>query len=264
MVPDPIVASTDRSAAYRDGCWIYAPFATRTTCQYGKGSVRIALVGNSHAGMWLPTLQVLARRHGWRITAFLASQCNATEAPLEFYSSVNTAGCLDYGDWALDQTRGKAFDLVITVERQSIPTEGDTWSTTPATAYAGYTKYLRRWSAAGTNVLVVRDSPYPGRTLQSVPDCLARHPRNHSACSGTPETWRSMDPLYAAATDRGLPGISTMDVTRYFCTATECPAVIGSVVTYFDASHMTATYGRSLAPYVDAEIVAALSRGGSQ
>ena len=73
-----------------------------------------------------------------------------------------------------------------------------------------------------------------------------------------------MDPLYAAATDRGLPGISTMDVTRYFCTATECPAVIGSVVTYFDASHMTATYGRSLAPYVDAEIVAALSRGGSQ
>ena len=73
-----------------------------------------------------------------------------------------------------------------------------------------------------------------------------------------------MDPLYAAAMGLGLPGISAMDSTRYFCTATECPAVIGSVVTYFDASHMTATYARSLAPYVDTEIVAALSRGSSR
>jgi peptidoglycan/LPS O-acetylase OafA/YrhL len=264
MVPDPVVASTDRSTAYRDGCWNYAPFATRTTCQYGRGSVRVALVGNSHAGMWLPALQVLGKRQGWSITTFLASQCNATDAPLEFASSVNTAGCLDYGDWTLHQTRGKAFDLVITVERQSIRTQGDSWTETAATAYAGYRKYLRAWSAAGTNVLVVRDSPYPGRTLQSVPDCLARHPRNHRACSGTPDEWRSMDPLYAAATDLGLPGISTMDVTPFFCTATVCPAVIGSVVTYFDNSHMTATYARSLAPYVNAEIVAALTRGSSR
>ena len=73
-----------------------------------------------------------------------------------------------------------------------------------------------------------------------------------------------MDPLYAAATDLGLPGMSTLDPTHFFCTATECPAVIGSVVTYFDASHMTATYARSLAPYVDTEIVAALSRGSSR
>ena len=258
MVPQPLVAATDRSDAYRDGCWNYAPFATRITCQYGRGRVRIALVGNSHAGQWLPALQVLAKKHGWTITTFLASQCNATDASLEFYSSTKTAGCLAYGNWALDRTRGKAFDLVITTERQSVTTLGDSWSTTMPTAVAGYTTYLKAWSAAGTKVLVLRDTPFPGKTQQSVPDCLAQHPTDETACGGTPNTWTWMDPLFAAATSLGLPGISALDETRYFCTATVCPAVIGSVVTYFDASHMTATYSRSLAPFVDPAIETAL------
>jgi len=263
MVPEPVVAASDRSDAYRDGCWSYAPFAARPTCHYGSGKVRIALVGNSHAGQWLPTLQVLARQHGWSITTFLASQCNATDAALELYTAAKTAGCLAYGGWVLDQTRGGAFDLVITSERQSVPTDGDGWATTGPKAVAGYASYLRRWSDAGTNVLVLQDSPYPGGTLASVPDCLAQHRSDHSACGGTPESWGRMDPLYAAATGVALPGISSMEVMRYFCTARECPAVIGSVVTYFDASHMTATYARSLAPFVDAEISAALSRGSA-
>lgn len=264
MVPDPVVARTDDSDAYRDGCWNYAPFSTHRICHYGQGDVRIALVGNSHAGQWLPTLQVLAKEHGWTITTFLASQCNATDAPLEFFSSAKTAGCLAYGRWVMDQTGGHAFDLVITSERQSVRTEGDDWATTLPTAISGYTSYLQRWSDAGTNLLILHDTPYPGRTLQSVPDCLARHPTDQTACAGTPETWYWMDPFYTAATDLGLPGIATLDSAPFLCTATVCPAVIGSVVTYFDASHMTATYARTVAPFVEADILAALSRGTSQ
>jgi peptidoglycan/LPS O-acetylase OafA/YrhL len=260
LVPEPVVARTDQPDAYRDGCWNYAPFATRTICEYGSGPARIALVGNSHAGQWLPTLQRLAKRNGWTVTTFLASQCNATDAALEFFSSSKSDGCLAHGRWVMDQTRGRAFDLVITSQRQSVRTKGDTWGTTLPTAVAGYTSYLQQWSEAGTNVLILRDTPFPGRTLESVPDCLALHRTNHSACGGTPETWRSMDPLYDAARDAQLPGISTMETQRYLCTATECPAVIGTVVAYFDASHMTATYARSVAPFVEAEVLAALNR----
>ncbi|MGH2407420.1 MAG: acyltransferase family protein [Candidatus Limnocylindrales bacterium] len=258
MVPKPLIASTDRSDAYRDGCWIYDPFTAHTICRYGNGDIHVALVGNSHAGEWLPTLQVLAKLHGWTITTFLASRCNATDAPLKLYAA--TVGCLAYGTWVMKQTSGQAFDLVITSERQSVTTQNDSWATTLPIAVAGYSSYLRRWSDAGTNVLVVQDTPYPGQTLQSVPDCLALHPRNQPACGGTPAAWDWIDPLYVAATAAALPGISTLATRPYFCTATACPAVIGSVVTYWDASHMTATYARSIAPFVDAEIVAALSR----
>lgn len=259
MVPQPVVARTDRSDAYRDGCWNYAPFATHTTCSYGKGTIRIALVGNSHAGQWLPTLQVLAKQHGWAITTFLASQCNATDAALEFYSAAKSDGCLAYGDWAMARTSGDAFDLVITSERQSVRTKGDSWAQTEPTAVAGYTSYLKAWSGAGTTVLVLRDTPYPGRTLDSVPDCLAQHVTHQDACDGTPDGWRWMDPQFDAATALSLPGITPIDVTPYLCTPTVCPAVIGTVVAYFDKSHMTATYARSLAPYLEAEILAAMS-----
>ena len=101
----------------------------------------------------------------------------------------------------------------------------------------------------------------PGKTVTSIPDCLAQHRTNQAACDGTPDSWHSSDPLYAAATELVLPGIAAIDVTPYLCTATVCPAVIGTVIAYFDASHMTATYGRTIAPLIEADILAVLARG---
>ena len=263
MRPEPIVARTDRSDAYYDGCWMYAPFGVKRTCDYGKGQVRIALVGNSHAGQWLPTLQVLAKKHGWKVTTFLASQCNATDTELQLFTAAKNAGCLEYGRWVMEQTKGDAFDLVVTSQRQSLKTPGDDLAGTEAKAIAGYTSYLTRWSEAGTNLLVIQDTPFPHQTVPSIPDCLARHPRDQDACNGTPEDWRWIDPLYEVATTTGLPRVSTLESYRFLCTDTVCPAVIGGLIAYFDGSHMTATYARSIAPFVEAEIITALERRSS-
>jgi peptidoglycan/LPS O-acetylase OafA/YrhL len=262
MVPQPLAAATDRSDAYADGCWNYVPFETRITCTYGKSPVKVALVGNSHGGQWLPALQVLAKRHDWQITTYLASQCNATDAPLEWFSATKTAGCLAYGDWVMDSTKGSKYDLVIVSQRQSLRTDNDSWAETGPAATAGYSTYLQRWAAAGTKVLILRDTPFPGNTLDSVPDCLAKHPKNQPACGGTPDEWRSGDPLFGAATKLALPGVTLIDVTPYFCTPAVCPAVIGTIVAYFDASHMTATYARTIAPFIEPQILAAFDAGG--
>jgi peptidoglycan/LPS O-acetylase OafA/YrhL len=258
MVPSPIAAATDRSDAYPDGCFNYAPFGSRRTCTYGNGPIKVALVGNSHAGQWLPAMQALAKRNGWTVTTYIASQCNVTDAALEFYSAAKTQGCLDWGQWVMSRTRGDAYDLVVISERQSVPTDNDGWDGTRAVAEAGFTAYLRRWSDAGTNVAVLQDTPYPGKTLGSVPDCLARHAKNQLACAGTPDSWRPMDPLFSAALATPMPGITPIDARRFLCTDTICPAVIGTLIAYFDASHMTATYARSIAPYIEAELLALL------
>jgi peptidoglycan/LPS O-acetylase OafA/YrhL len=262
MFPQPALAKDDRSDAYADDCFTNPPFKSRKTCTYGTGPVRVALVGNSHAGQWLPALQVLAKRHGWTITTFLVSQCNATDAPLNFNTEEKTTGCLAYGRWILEQTAGPKFSLVVTSQRQSLTVRGTDANTRLDAAVRGYKSYLAKWSDAGTNVLVIRDSPDPGQTLDSVPDCLAQHPADHAACDGTPTSWYWMDPLEQAAREVALPGISTINMLRYFCTQTRCPAVIGTVVTYFDYSHMTATYARTLAPYLDEPIAAALRLQG--
>jgi hypothetical protein len=39
-----------------------------------------------------------------------------------------------------------------------------------------------------------------------------------------------------------------------------CHAVTGGVITYFDGSHLTATYSHTLAPYLDPPITGLLAR----
>ncbi|WP_417235167.1 acyltransferase family protein [Arthrobacter sp.] len=247
MVPEPALAKDDKSAAYADGCWSNQPFTERPTCTYGDGPTRVALVGNSHAGHWLPALQKIAKEKGWTITTFLVSRCNPSDARQKFDTAAKSEACYQYGQWVLDQTAHGQFDRIITSERQSVPIEGTSWSSTEKPAVQGYSSYLKKWTAGGTPVSVIRDVPYPGNVISNIPDCLAEHTNNHAACSGTPQSWEWMDPLATAAKDLDSPKVSVVNMEKYFCIDGKCPAVIGGVVTYFDGSHITATYGRTLA-----------------
>jgi hypothetical protein len=155
------------------------------------------------------------------------------------------------------QTSGNRYDLVITSERQSVSVSGHTMQASHDAAVAGYRTYLERWLAAGTHLLVLHDTTSPSVPDGTVPDCLAAHPTQVAACDGTPTSWGYPDPLYDAATELAPP-VATANLLPYLCTDTACPAVIGSVVVYFDSSHMTATYARTLAPYLDRPIADAL------
>ena len=48
------------------------------------------------------------------------------------------------------------------------------------------------------------------------------------------------------------------DSTDWFCVET-CPLVIGNIAVYYDLYHVTRTYGRFLAPYVDLVVRNALA-----
>ena len=50
------------------------------------------------------------------------------------------------------------------------------------------------------------------------------------------------------------------DLTDHICDGETCRAVNGGVITYFDGSHLTATYAHTLAPYLDAPIRRLLAR----
>jgi peptidoglycan/LPS O-acetylase OafA/YrhL len=258
LVPDPALAKEDRSDAYKDGCWSNAPFTDRPVCKYGDGKTQVALVGNSHAGHWLPALQILAERNDWTISTYLVSRCNPTDVALKFDTQEKTDNCRKYGDWVLNETTGGQYDLVITSERQSVPVQGESWKTTEDPAVDGYRSYLAEWDRAGTNVLVIKDPPYPGNEISSIPDCLAEYDGDASACSGTPQQWHWMDPLYTAARELHSPHLHTVDLDGYFCPGGTCRGAVGSVVTYSDGSHITATYAKTLAPYLEGPIRAAL------
>lgn len=255
----PAEAAEDKPSAYADRCWESPPFTGTAMCHYGvdDAPVRIALIGNSHAGNLLPPLQAIARKEKWSLTTIVASQCPTSTITWRFDTDQDATGCRAWGERVLDEVHGGDFDLVVTSQLTPFAAVGASAAENDDVARRGYSRYLQELVSGDTPVLVMRDMPYPKHSIPSVPDCLAAAD-SPSACAGKRSVWLPPDPLYDAA--RGLedPRVSTVDLSRYTCTESRCPAVIGGVVVYFDASHLTATFSRTLVPYLEPAVLAAL------
>ncbi|KQY50217.1 acyltransferase family protein [Nocardioides sp. Root140] len=257
VVPAPNLAIDDKSDAYRDGCWEWIPFDGLKTCEYGDeaSDVHIALVGNSHAGHWLPALQVVAENQGWHITTILASECTATRTKVEFKTDEESEGCLDWGQRVLDTTAKGDFDVVVTSERNGRKpvdaedgNEQELWE-------QGYRDYLSDWIAQGQRVVVIHDTPLPGSTDVNGPECTAEHEDGLGACTGLRKDWVPNDALANAAEDIDDPMVSVVDLTDRICGPKYCDVAVGGVAVYFDASHITATYSETLGPFLGRDLV---------
>lgn len=257
LVPSAELAKEDKSDAYADNCWTNAPFTNRKTCTYGNGSKHVALVGNSHAGHWLPALQILAKKNDWTITTYLVSRCAVTDTRQQFKTPAESKNCYDYGQWVQKETSGDKFDLVITSERQSVPVLGESQETSKPKAVAGYKSYLKDWSSSGANVLAIKDPTYPAI---NIPDCLAENPDEHAKCSAPRKDWIIDDHLVTAVKELNLPRVSSVDFDNLVCEPTVCRGANGGVITYFDKSHLSATYVQTMAPYMAKSIEAAARR----
>ncbi|MDT0275043.1 acyltransferase family protein [Blastococcus goldschmidtiae] len=264
VVPAPAHALDDRSEAYGRNCFTSAPFTELRQCVFGDpdGDVSIALVGNSHAGHWLPALQTIAERRSWRITTFLASECTISTTPVQWDSERKTEGCLDRSARVVDQTVDGDFDLVVVSERNGRPAVGHDAADSHDQWVKGYRGPVAAWSAADLPVLVLHDTATPGATLSSVPDCIAANPEDFETCSGPRGRWVPEDPLVQAAREQRDEDIAAVDLNDMLCEETTCHSVIGGVLVYYDASHMTATFSRTLAPYLEPALAEALAGAG--
>jgi hypothetical protein len=222
--------------------------------------VSIALIGNSHAGHWLPALQAVAEQRGWRITTFLASECTANRTAVAWDSIDKQRGCLSWADKVLAATTSEHFDLVVTSERNGRAAVGRSYVDSYADWLTGYRQVIADWARAGSNVLVIHDTATPGATLRSVPDCLAQHPERITMCAGQRRLWVPRDPLAQAAREAHRKDISVVDLNDHLCDRLTCPPVVGGVTVYSDASHMTKTFASSLAPYLAPALVDGVAR----
>ncbi|WP_435770424.1 acyltransferase family protein [Nocardioides sp. SYSU DS0651] len=264
-VPAPILAAEDKSEAYEDvggwDCWSSRPQFPAVSCSFGHldGKVRIALAGNSHAGQWLPALQELAERNDWRIDTYLASQCALSAIRQQFDPVAHAAACRTWVRRTTTTIAEADYDLVVTSNRISVPPYGKTIATGRADYRAGFETVLRALASAGGSVLVIRDTPAPGDGgLPSIPACVATHGTDLRACSGPRDTWEPDDPVIEAVADLAHPSVALADFNDLICGPRVCQPVVGGAIVYFDGSHLTATYARTLAPFLEAEVVASL------
>jgi hypothetical protein len=260
LTPNPKQAAADRADAYSSvsgkGCFAYPPTFPLTTCAFGDASstTRVALIGNSHAAQWLPAIELIAAQKHWRVTTYLASQCALADVPQHFDTPASTQDCRTWGHQVTAQVAGGNFDLAIMANKVSRGVPGHDIASSMPLFEQGYELVLRPLKDANLPVVGIRDTPSPGF---QVPDCLGAHPGNYRACDGTPAKWLPTEPLTAALAAMHDGQMTMIDMTSYICDGEVCPAAVGGVPVYFDVSHLTATYARTLAPYLTAAITRA-------
>jgi peptidoglycan/LPS O-acetylase OafA/YrhL len=255
IVPAPINATQDKADAYdeqADGhnCWAYRPRFPMRECVFGDrdAAQTVVLTGNSHAGQWLPTLQKIADDQHLRIVTLLASQCAVSDARQVSDTAAHAAACLRWVRRVTVRVTELHPDLVVMSNRISVDPDVRTVGTGLQQRYAaGYRTVLDAWRDAGVRTLVIRDTPAP--TFR-VPDCVAEKKAAYRECDGTRAEWLPPAPEQEVVTAMRSPLVTFADLTDHICGPTVCGVVTGGVLTYFDGSHLTATYATTLADYL--------------
>jgi hypothetical protein len=263
VVPGPAAAARDWSDAWAEpkqagvNCFAYPQLYASRGCTFGdpRGHISVALAGNSHAAHLLPALEVLAKVEHWRITTFLAGGCALSDTAQVMGNTEANASCADWVHRTVGQISAGHFDLVVMANRMYPVHPG----TEQVGAYReGYRRVLGEFSRAHLRVLALHDTPAPiDGGLLSVPDCLASHPTDYRPCTGN-RGWIPPDPVGEAVLAVHDRRISMLDLNDHICGRRECAGAVGGVVVYFDGLHLTATFARTLAPYLNLPIRRAL------
>jgi hypothetical protein len=246
-IPFPLVnlAHLDRDS-WQTHYHCYAGWEQRTTrlCPVGDrhAARTVVLYGDSHAGMWLPALDLLGRRDGFRVLPLIKLGCAPFDVP-QLHGGAPLPACPPFRVWALHQmARIRPADVVLAYRGllEVVAPAGES----EATAWrSGAERSLKALRALTPRVSVISDVSYfdtsPG-------DCLTGVRARMSTCTQTeqPVTVEGNDLTRAAAR---ASGARFVDVTGLVCSRHRCPLVVDHVVTYRDPWHISRTWGRVVA-----------------
>lgn len=206
----------------------------------------VLVTGGSHAGQWVPTFRVLAQRHGWRVLVADMAGCQLTtnrgQYPPPRDVPVSEA-CQEWNEGIVEVIDDLAPDAVFTLATTSLGK--------PESTPLGFLDQWEHLREREIPVVGIRDSP---RRVQPVPECLvAADDPDDCTVNRRSGAYGLADPSpFTQLSPR--PDIGYVDLSQWYCPGTKCPAVIGNVLVYRDASHLSSAYARSLADPLDAEL----------
>ncbi|WP_433316995.1 SGNH hydrolase domain-containing protein [Micromonospora chersina] len=256
VVPDPSAARDDLPSVYPDRCHAGPTERAVLRCAYGPqdATVTIAVVGDSHAAQWVPTLRAIAERRNWRLLTYTKSGCPALDVEVvgaDGQRPVDTCAA-----WNRDLPGRLAADrpnLVVTSSyNYSAYRNGQTLKGSEGRdALVDGMRRTWRSLARIAPVVVLRDTPAP---RLDVAECVSAHREELTRCAvPRDEALAGIGPLQVDAA-QGLSGVRLVDLNDVICPADRCAAVIGGVLVYRDTNHLTATYARTLAGRLDEQL----------
>jgi peptidoglycan/LPS O-acetylase OafA/YrhL len=251
--PNPLDAQNDRSRVITDGCLVGTEGTSSNTCTYGdpEGKHTVVLFGDSHAMQYFPALEVLAEDHHWRLVALTKRECPPGEVKVRSQVEAREySQCDAWRENSLKRIEGEdaGTTVVLSGDAEYTPYDDDGGQLKGEAAAkqleSGYVETLERLDEAGMDPIVIRDNP---ASEHDVPSCVSENLDHLEACAfpWIRDRNREFDVRAAKATETFL-----IDVTPEVCPSDLCRAVIGDALVFRDKAHLTATYARTLSPWI--------------
>ena len=256
FIPSLQGAHQDNPQVYVMGCHVSQEALEPNPCRYGPEDAEhvIAITGDSHAAHWIPALRFLADERGYGIYTFTKSACpfitGAVERSGELY-----AECTEWNRNTLAALIALQPDLVVTGKFTSTHLRGDGGpGSNDERVVEGLAASWQALGDAGIPVLAIEHTP---RMVSEIPECVATNPDNPETCGRTlSEATARYDPQVDAA--RLVDTAQTVNLNTVICGSEFCPPIVGNVLVYRDAHHLSATFSRTLGPALASRIVSIL------
>jgi hypothetical protein len=219
-------------------------FTMREDCVIGDKSATSTMVilGDSHAWQWGDAFDQVGNDLKMRVVTMTKSGCSPGKYAIE-----NPQLKREYSE--CDSWRQSAINTITTLHPQVVVVAGRIRQETTKEGAASTFAALK---ATGAKLVYMTDTPHPS---VNVPDCLAAHSDNVSACNqDAKDAVEFPDKRVTEQAVAEQYGASVIDVVPAFCAKDTCPPVIGGRVVYFDDSHLTATYTKALVPFLEPKL----------
>lgn len=235
--------------------------STLRPCFYGRPegteAIHAALIGDSHADMWVPALVELVDRTQLRLKTYTASACPPTlnaDSHVDYFKPEHRRACQDWRKLAITAiSRDPSIDLVIvsghanalkvTHDGASIDDDG-----------SGFVEAWNQLLAAGKHVLVIDDVPkFPFDPLL----CAMATKQQDDPCTFPASNAPATSPLERAAERIHDPRFAFVSIREVFCDSSTCHSVIGGILAFRESGHITAPFSRSMAPRLEPYLVSA-------
>jgi peptidoglycan/LPS O-acetylase OafA/YrhL len=250
LSPDPLALNDDGVDL---GDCDYLVWPKEKLCPRGDtdGDKTLVLLGDSHGRAWIPALDRIGEKYGWKTYYFVKQGCTGAQVYQYNTDSGEPAeGCMEFRDWAIDQIDQLHPQLTIMASDAPFDIATDDGTRTQDDGVirdemvSGTVKTVDMIRSSTDRVVVIGDVPGERRDPAR---CLTGADAGLDACSSR-RTGRQVTMNHASHEATKRAAIDFVDPTPWFCAYDVCPVVIGSDVAYRDREHISTAYSTQLAP----------------
>jgi hypothetical protein len=203
----------------------------------------VVAMGDSHMGMWLPALDVLGERQGFKVVAFVKYSC----VPYDVQTTIKEVGgdytqCEEFRAWTIRQL-DQLEPIAILAGARGLA---------GGLASAPVAERVREWETGVRSSVAELKTHAPVVKLvaditeqeREPADCLTTRTSTMASCVTTESTRVQ---LANAILRRAAAWTQTdyVDVTTLVCVRRRCPVVVDRTATYADNDHVSVTLGES-------------------